>query len=62
MEVGGRGDGPAAALQQLQEHVAQLQAENERLLNEHRNTVNGRDAQPVQKEQALYIPSRKVVP
>lgn len=62
MDTSGGVEGPAAALQRLQERVAQLQAENERLSNVQRHTAGEGGSQSSRREQALYLPRERRCP
>lgn len=61
MDTDGSTEGSTATLQRLQERVAQLQAENERLSNVQRHTGEG-GPQPARREQALYLPRERRCP
>lgn len=54
--------GVAPELQQLRERVEQLQAENERLSGRGTGDSDGTSAQPVRREQALYLPRERRCP
>lgn len=61
MDTDGSTEGSTTTLQRLQERVAQLQAENERLSNVQRHTGEG-GPQPARREQALYLPRERRCP